>query len=400
MNPGRQLPIMAPRQVLLGEVADIDRKTVRPRDIRGSAHYVGLENITGDGGFRDVGTAKGASIKSNKFLFTPEHVLYGKLRPYLVKIAAPDFGGVCSTDILPIRPKATLDRRYLWHFLRTPVMVAMANSSAVGINLPRLSPSALASFSIPLPSVDEQQRIAAVLDAAEALRIKRRRTLVVLEGLTRAIFHELFDFSNSSIWKTSPIADLADPAQGSIRTGPFGSQLLHEEFNDEGPVAVLGIDNVVNNRFEWGSKRFISAEKYEGLERYTVRPGDVLVTIMGTCGRAAVVPSDIPLAINTKHLCCISLNQDRYLPEFLWACLRFHPDVLKQLGATRGAVMPGLNMGLIKRAEVPVPPKDIQLEFVRRKVLVDEQLNTASTHLKQLDDLFASLQQRAFRGEL
>ena len=251
-----------------------------------------------------------------------------------------------------------------------------------------------------LPPLDEQRRIASVLDAAEALRAGRRQALAKLDSLTQAYFVNMFGANGWDAWETSPVADLAASTKGSIRTGPFGSQLLHEEFEDEGPVAVLGIDNAVNNHFTWGERRFISADKYAELKRYTVRPGDVLITIMGTCGRTAIVPDDIRLAINTKHLCCITLDRDRCLPEFLWACLRFHPGVMRQLGATRGAVMPGLNMGIIKRAEVPLPPIEVQKRFARSKENADQQVASSATHLSRLDELFASLQQRAFRGEL
>ena len=388
------------RNVPLSEIATTDRQAVKPEELLGTELYVGLKNITIGGQFENVTTAREADLKSTKFVFTKDHVLYGKLRPYLSKIAAPTFEGICSTDILPIRPGPHLNRRYLLHFLRTPRMVDHAASRAVGINLPRLNPKVLETFKVPLPPLNEQRRIASVLDAAEVLRAKRRQALAQLDSLTQAIFVDMFGSNRGDTWETLPVADLAASTKGAIRTGPFGSQLLHEEFMDDGPVAVLGIDNAVDNHFSWRRRRFISAEKYEDLKRYTVRPGDVIITIMGTCGRVAIVPDDIPLAINTKHLCCITLDQDRCLPEFLWACLRFHPGVLRQLGATRGAVMPGLNMGVIKRAEIPVPPIEAQERFARWKTHVEQQVVNSTTHLSCLDDLFASLQQRAFRGEL
>ena len=121
---------------------------------------------------------------------------------------------------------------------------------------------------------------------------------------------------------------------------------------------------------------------------------------MGTCGRASIVPDDIPTAINTKHLCCVTLDSRKCLPEWLWASLRFHPHVLRQLGATHGAVMPGLNMGKIKQAEIPLPPLDVQLRFVAHKRGAEARLGAALASASQLDTLFSSLQQRAFRGEL
>ena len=307
---------------------------------------------------------------------------------------------IASNFVRLLRPDPErTDPRFLWHQMRTTRFRAALQPFIRGTTMDNLSVGpAFSNVELVVPPIEEQRRIAAVLDAADGLRAKRRAALAELDTLTQAIFLDMF-VRDGGAFERSPIGDLAAPGKNTIRTGPFGSQLLHEEFTEEG-IAVLGIDNAVQNRFAWGQRRFITPAKYEQLKRYTVRPGDVLVTIMATTGRVAVVPDDIPTAINTKHLCCITLDQSRCLPEFLWAAIRFHPTVRQDLGATHGAVMPGLNMGKIKGAQVPVPPLDLQSQFVKKKEAVERQASRSVQSADELEALFASLQQRAFRGEL
>ena len=288
--------------------------------------------------------------------------------------------------------------KFLFHWLRAnrTYLEGLGN----GATFKEVSKAVVSRVEIPVPPLPEQRRIAAILDQADALRAKRREALAQLDSLTQSIFIEMFGGQQSQDWPVETIADVAALHDGSIRTGPFGSQLLHSEFVADG-VAVLGIDNAVANEFRWGERRFISETKYRELRRYTVKPGDVLITIMGTCGRCAVVPDDIPLAINTKHLCCITLNPLKCLPEFLHAFFLRHPMARGYLEQTsKGAIMSGLNMGLIKAMPISVPPLALQQTFATRIQAVEALKATHRAALAELDALFASLQHRAFAGQL
>ncbi len=296
---------------------------------------------------------------------------------------------------------SNVDARYLLRFMKSPV--ALSNYAGLGRGAVHrrkaVSYSALSAMRVPLPPLDEQRRIAGILDLADGLRAKRRQSIALLDTLTQSIFLDMFGDADPG-WTRGVVLDAAADHKGSIRTGPFGSQLLHSEFVDAG-VAVLGIDNAVNNVFRWGERRFITDSKYQELSRYRVYPGDVLITIMGTTGRCAVVPDDIPIAINTKHLCCISLNPQKCLPEYLHAYFLHHPDARDYLGRQgKGAIMVGLNMGLIKAMPLILPPIDLQARFAARLNVVGQALDAAIRASAEVDSLFATLQARAFRGEL
>lgn len=270
---------------------------------------------------------------------------------------------------------------------------------ARGATIKGVTRSIVENLDVPLPSLVEQKRIAEVLDGADALRAMRRRTIALLDDLTQSVFLDMFG-DPASEWPNVTVADAARDAKDSIRTGPFGSQLLHEEFVESG-VPVLGIDNAVNNEFRWKDRRFISDDKYRQLRRYTVHPGDVLITIMGTCGRCAIVPDDIPTAINTKHLCCITLDQEKCIPRFLHSYFLMHPIARRYLGQTaKGAIMEGLNTGVIKALPLALPPVDLQRAYAERVEAIEVEKAKHRAHLARLDELFSSVQSRAFAGTL
>ncbi|MDY6811781.1 MAG: restriction endonuclease subunit S, partial [Actinomycetota bacterium] len=239
---------------LLREVARVERRAVAPEEIREGPIYVGLDNMQTGGGFVNANPVASGQLASTKFLFSEEHVLYGKLRPYLAKIDAPDFGGVCSTDILPIRPGPELDRRYLLHFLRHPAQVAIASSRSSGANLPRLSPSELEKFEIPLPPLPEQRRIAAILDHADALRAKRRESIARIDDLSRSIFMDLFGPSLESGEQVT----LGDALQ-SIDSGR--SPKCHSRPAAEGEYGVLKLSAVTTGEYLPGENKALPEDQ-------------------------------------------------------------------------------------------------------------------------------------------
>ncbi|HCG7136750.1 TPA: restriction endonuclease subunit S [Vibrio parahaemolyticus] len=318
------------------------------------------------------------------------------LRPYQIKNQV----GFGSTEFHVVRANSEkLDPTYLFYllwsdafrFLGTNAMAGAAGQKRVGTPF-------LKQLEIPLPPLEEQKRIAAILDKADAIRQKRKQAIDLADEFLRSVFLDMFgDVSGVG---ESTVEKLAEDRKGSMRTGPFGSQLLHSEFTESG-VSVLGIDNAVKNRFEWGKERFISQDKYSELSRYTVLPGDVLITIMGTCGRCAVVPEDIPVAINTKHLCCITLDKSKCLPEFLHSYFLYHPIARRYLEKnTKGAIMAGLNMGIVKAMPVPVFPLAMQNKYVE----IAKKIESSRYNREEFETLgnrsFDSISQKAFSGQL
>lgn len=305
-----------------------------------------------------------------------------------------------NQDLKALLPTGEIDQRFLLHFMLS--QGAFLESQAQGATVKGIKLDLLKSLPFPRIPLAEQRRIAAILDKADAIRSKREQALALADVFLRSVYIHIVgkEHPNFEKWKPTEIESLAADHRGAIRSGPFGSALLHSEFVDEG-VAVLGIDNAVKNKFMWAERRFVTPEKYEQLRRYRVYPKDVIITIMGTTGRSAVVPDDIPEAITTKHLASITCNLSKVVPEFLSFAIHSDPLVIEQIrSSNKGAIMDGLNLGIIRKLKIKLPPIDQQLVFAKALTKTHELVRKLTTPIGNGTELFSSLSQRAFRGEL
>lgn len=332
---------MAVQYVSLGDVCSKGSSGIAQKDLENNS---GCYPIYGAGGL----------IKYVNF--------YQQEREYIAVVK--DGAGIGRTMRLPAKssvigtmqyiiPNEKVDISYLYY------VITFMNLSKYfsGATIPHIYFKDYQKERFPLPSMDRQREVASVLKTIDGLICYRKQQLSKLSELVQSRFIEMFGGNDE--WAIVSVGDICS----DMRTGPFGSALHHDEFVEDG-IFVLGIDNAVENKFSYNRMRYITEEKYQKLKRYTVKPLDVIITIMGTVGRSAVIPKDIPLAINTKHLACLTLKSELADPYFIANAFQIHPEIIAQMHrSSQGAIMNGLNITIIKNLKFKLPPLNLQQSF-------------------------------------
>jgi len=240
---------------------------------------------------------------------------------------------------------------------------------------------------VPLPPLDEQRRIAAMLDKAEELRTKRRAAIALLDQLPHAIFLEMFGDpkSNEMNWPRQPIGDLA-----RIRTG--GTPSRTNEANYGGPISWVKTGEVDGQAIRTTEETLtVSGLKNSNCQIFPV--GSVVVAMYGqgkTRGRCSI----LEIEAATNQACAVVLPSDRLSAEFLFAQLSMSYERLRDLG--RGGNQPNLNLSLVGGFEVIVPPREEQCRFASRVEAIHRVKAAHQFALAECEALFTSLQHRVF----
>ena len=178
---------------LLEDIAIFKTKSMNPDDFDENWYYVGLENIESQkGSFSNLSLVADNEIKSSKYYFNQDVVLYGKLRPYLNKVALPDFEGICSTDIIPISPKKNSNKHFIRFLLSHEYYVNLSTQRSTGANLPRVSPSKLKKFEVPIPPIELQNQFAEIVQQVEEIKKYQQESKLELENLFNNLMQKAF----------------------------------------------------------------------------------------------------------------------------------------------------------------------------------------------------------------
>lgn len=377
--------------VLLREVVEIDSKQVSSSNIKSGSVYVGLEHISRGGTLNQETVVSAGDLKSSKFAFDERHVLFGKLRPNLGKIALPSVSGICSTDILPLRPKNGLDRVWLALWLQTPQIVELAASRATGANLPRISSKVLGEFSIPLPSIEEQNRLSGILFDALEIRKVILKKLSLLEDLERSIYEELVSGVSSSKFPEVPLIEICETITDGTHSSPVRTHA---------GVPVLSAQNVKNGIFSSKTDRFTNAEELAAFQKRVLpREGDVLLTIVGTVGRSAVLESNFDFVLQRSVAILrprLGLVNSLFLNSS-FASQEFQNQLMR---ATNTSTQAGVYLAKLNKLTITLPPIEVQKVFENRIKTTISAKQLLLNHLEVWNEFYAALQERAFRGEL
>jgi type I restriction enzyme S subunit len=296
-------------------------------------------------------------------------------------------------QLMAVRPdQENLDRLFLFAWMRAhePEIAALGR----GATVPGIGIAALSSLAIPLPPLREQRRIAAILDQADALRAKRRASLAKLDSLAQSIFLEMFGnpVTNPERWPVMKIGDLLESANygSSKKAGEVGEYpiLRMNNLTYEGQLDLTDLKHVDLSREERG--------------KYMVRDGDVLFNRTNSAelvGKTAVFRGATAMAF-AGYLIRLRPRQPEtadYISAFLNS--RCGKAVLK--GMCKSIIgMANINAREVQAVSLPVPPLPLQRQFADSLVRIETTKQPLNLSQGQMNALFASLQHRAFRGEL
>ena len=311
-------------------------------------------------------------------------------RTGVVPLDAPSMN--CNQAVAIVRPTAQIERSYLRHWLESQAARSQMIGSTVTGTISNLSLTQLGELKVPLPPLEEQRRIAAILDQSETLRTQRRQALAHLDTLTRSLFLDMFGdpVANPKGFQTKSLGEVATFYGGnSLPSGTeYSDQVGGYFFMKVSDMNLLGNEREIHRCQSWS--------EVAGSKASTCPVGSIVVPKRGGAIGTNKKRITTRLTVLDPNLMAIFPAPNQLNQEFLFQW--FLGFDLASIAS--GSSVPQLNKQDLEPLLMLVPPLPLQQTFATRIQAIEALKATHRTALAQLDALFASLQQRAFAGEL
>ncbi|MEK8052140.1 restriction endonuclease subunit S [Ideonella sp. DXS22W] len=370
-----------------------------------NAAYVGLEHVP-SGRFWTSRQGLAQDAQSSKFEFAEGDVLYGKLRPYLDKAVIAASTGVCTTELLVLRPRPGVPSTYLAAVVHAPDFTEHAMSGVTGAHHPRTSWHHISDFDLPGHSIDQQQRIGSVLTRVQrliecveiqsttALDIKSHAMSALFrQGLVKAALRESEIGQIPSHWQVLPLGSLGRVGNGSTPKRTVGA------YWNGGHYPWLTSAKVYDRDIIRGDE-FVTDTALRECHLPKVQPGALLMAITGqgkTLGHCAVLRTE---ATVSQHVAYVQTDTTRANPAFLRGYLETQYDYLRQVGAGGGSTKGALTCAFLRSLPVPLPPLDEQNEIAEILDAIDAKIALHQQKRAVLQELFKALLHKLMTGEI
>lgn len=321
-------------------------------------------------------------------------VLVSTVRPNLNGVAlVPEelSGATASTGFCVLRAnQERLHARYLFHWVKSDSFVKSMVKQATGASYPAVSDKIVIESSIPLPIVTEQRRIAAILDQADALRAKRREALAQLDRLAQSVFIEMFGdpVTNPKAWTTVKFGEVGTLDRGVSKHRPRNAPEL---LGGNHPLVQTG--EVAN--CDGYIRSYTSTYSNLGLRQSKMWPaGTLCITIAANIAKTGILTFDACFPDSV-----VGFRSDNPATvEYVRVWLSFLQKSLED--SAPESAQKNINLAILRGLNIPLPPLHFQQTFASRIQSIESLKAQHRAALADLDALFASLQQRAFLGEL
>ena len=340
----------------------------------------------------------GSAIGSSKKAVQPNDVMISRIVPHIRRacVVGPANGHrqIASGEWIIFRDERIWPKYLRWLLVGDVFHSAfMRTVSGVGGSLLRARPAEVFKIQIPVPPLAEQKRIAGILDAAAALRVKRREALAQLDTLLQSTFLDIFGdpVTNPMGWEQCVVGDVVHAAKDGPHVSPTYA---------ESGVPFLSTRHIKPGEVVWEDLKYIDQdEANRQWKKCKPEFGDILYTKGGTTGIAARVTTSEPFAV-WVHVALLKPIVKKVHPIWIEAMLNSAYCYTQSQRYTHGIANRDLGLKRMVKIQMYLPPLAEQRGFAAVVESVEQQRARQRAHLAELDTLFASLQSRAFRGNL